>query len=173
MVLKGAGAVMVIGASGYLGFYYSGRTRRRLAQLRSIRQILYMLKGEISYSLSTLPESLRVISGKTDRPFREFLSRVADRTENLEGQTMEEIWKEELQAFCRKTCLNGQDLEEWESLGARLGYLDRTMQLQLIDLFLMQWEEKIRRLEGESRTVCRLYQYMGILGGLLLAVLLL
>ena len=73
MVLKGAGAVMVIGASGYLGFYYSSRVRHRLTQMRTVRQILYMLKGEISYSASTLPESLETISGKTDRPFRGFL----------------------------------------------------------------------------------------------------
>ena len=163
---------MVISASGYLGFYYSSRVRRRLTQMRTVRQILYMLKGEISYSASTLPESLETISGKTDRPFRGFLERVAQRLGNLEGQTMEQIWRQELQTFRRETSMKPQDLEEWESLGARLGYLDRSMQLKLIDLFLLQWEEKIRYLEKASRSICRLYQYMGILGGLLLTVML-
>ena len=47
------------------------------------------------------------------------------------------------------------------------------MQLQLIDLFLTQWEEKIRLLEKECGKTWRLYQYLGVLAGLLLTVVLL
>ena len=69
--------------------------------------------------------------------------------------------------------LSAEEIGEWEGLGGRLGYLDRRMQLQLIDLFLTQWEEKIRLLEKECGKTCRLYQYLGVLAGLLLTVVLL
>lgn len=173
MVLKWIGAVMVIGSSGTLGFYYGGQLKRRLSQLRIVRQMLYMLKGEISYSAATLPESLSHIAGKTSQPFREFLERTSRRLGALEGENLEQIWGQEIRRIRKKTSLTGGDIEEWESLGGRLGYLDRTMQLQLIDLFLDQWEEKIRLLEKECAKTCRLYQYLGVLAGLLLTVVLL
>ena len=173
VVLKWIGAVMVIGSSGTLGFYCSGRIRKRLSQLRTVRQVLYMLKGEISYSASTLPEAFSHISRKTPQPFREFLERVSGRLKALEGENLERVWQQETRRIRKKTSLAGEDIEEWEDLGGRLGYLDRTMQLQLIDLFLSQWEEKIRLLEKECGKTCKLYQYLGVLAGLLLTVALL
>lgn len=173
MVLKWIGAMMVIVSSGALGFTCSGRLRKRLSQLRAVRQILYMLKGEISYSASTLPEAFSHIARKTPPPFREFLERVSGRLKALEGENLELVWQQEIQRIRKRTSLTGADIEEWEDLGGRLGYLDRTMQLQLIDLFLSQWEEKIRLLEKECGKTCRLYQYLGVLAGLMLAVVLL
>lgn len=173
MVLKWTGAFLVTCAGAALGFYYSGQLRNRLHQMIAVRQILYMLKGEIGYSTSTLAEAFGGIAEKTTAPFQIFLKNVCRRMERLEGETLEQIWRQELNRIRNKTSLRGQELREWESLGTRLGYLDRTMQLQLIDLFLMQWEERIRQAEQECRNSCRLYQYMGVLGGLLLTVVLL
>lgn len=173
MVLKWIGAVMVIGSSGLLGFYWSGRLRKRLSQLRTVRQILFMLKGEISYSAATLPEAFSHIAGKTPRPFREFLQQVSRRLGALEGENLEQVWQQEVRRIRKETSLSPEEIGEWEGLGGRLGYLDRTMQLQLIDLFLMQWEEKISHLEKECGKTCKLYQYLGVLAGMLLTVVLL
>ncbi len=173
MVLKWIGALLVIGGSGALGFCYGGQLRRRLLQLRTVRQILYMLKGEIHYSAVTLPESFFHIAAKTPQPFREFLERVAGRLYALDGECLEQVWQQELRGIKKKLNLSTEEIGEWEGLGGRLGYLDRRMQLQLIDLFLTQWEEKIRLLEKECGKTCRLYQYLGVLAGLLLTVVLL
>lgn len=173
MLLKWIGAVMVVGGSGALGFYYGGQLRRRLSQLRTVRQILYMLKGEIHYSAAALPESFLHIAGKTQQPFREFLEQVAGRLYALDGECLEQVWQQEVRGIRKKLSLTAEEIGEWECLGGRLGYLDRTMQLQLIDLFLEQWEGKIRLLEKECGKTCRLYQYLGVLAGLLLTVVLL
>ena len=173
MVLKWIGAIMVIGSSGTLGFYMGGQLHRRLAQLRAVRQMLYMLKGEISYSAATLPESVAHIAGKTPQPFREFLERVSGRLDALEGENLELVWQQEVLRIRKKTSLTGDEIREWEGLGGRLGYLDRTMQLQFIDLFLMQWEEKIRLLEADCAKTCKLYQDLGVLAGLLVTLVLL
>ena len=170
MVLKWIGAAMVTGASGTLGFYWGGRLTSRLDQMRTVRQILHMLKGEINYSVSTLAESFAVIAGKVPPPFQEFLEQAAERMEALDGRTLEQIWRQEISRIRKKTSLSAEDIREWENLGGRLGYLDRAMQLQLIDLFLLQWEEKIRVLEQECGKTCRLYRYLGILAGLLITV---
>lgn len=173
MVLKWTGAFLVTCAGAALGFYYSGQLRNRLHQMIAVRQILYMLKGEISYSAVTLPESFFHIAGKTPQPFREFLEQVSRRLAALDGENLEQVWRQEVRRIRKKTSLVPEEIGEWEDLGGRLGYLDRAMQLQLIDLYLTQWEEKIGRLEKECQKTCRLYQYLGALAGMLLTVVLL
>lgn len=173
MVLKWIGAAMVVGGSSAMGFYCGGQLRRRLGQLRAVRQILYMLKGEIRYSAAALPEAFFGIAGKAPQPFREFLEQVAGRLHALDGECLEQVWRQELRGVRKRISLSPEEIREWESLGSRLGYLDRTMQLQMIDLFLEQWEEKVRLLERECGKTCRLYQYLGVLAGLLLTVVLL
>lgn len=58
------------------------------------------------------------------------------------------------------------------SLGEHLGYLDLEMQMKQLSLYEENLEEEISRLKEEASVKKRLYRSLGILGGLLLAVLL-
>ena len=69
--MQAAGAVCIVsGASGF-GFWMAGEYRRRLEQLLQLRQMIYMLKGQILYANAPLSEALEAV-GK--------------RFENLPGQ---------------------------------------------------------------------------------------
>ena len=57
-------------------------------------------------------------------------------------------------------------------MGEHLGYLALEMQMKQLSLYEENLEEEISRLKEEASVKKRLYRSLGILGGLLLAVLL-
>ena len=56
-------------------------------------------------------------------------------------------------------------------LGQYLGYLDIDMQENTIALYLQELEQKIRLLQEEMPARQKLYQSMGILGGIFISIL--
>lgn len=65
------------------------------------------------------------------------------------------------------------DLEQLESLGEVLGYLDAEMQLAAIRLYLEQLENSIAEAQEHMGSRQKLNQSLGIAGGVFLVILLL
>lgn len=170
--MKWAGAVLVMVSAGCLGFYGGHVLTRRTEQMRAVQKIVYLLRGEIRYSLSKLPEIFEGLSRKAEPPFDSFLGTVAGRLDRMDGATMAEIWREELEACRNALSLRAEERQALEELGTGLGYLDKEMQLQLIGLFLSKWETGLAEAEKNAEKDCRLYRYLGVLGGLVLTVML-
>lgn len=93
----------------------------------------------------------------------------------------DEVWNRrnaltDMQGMCRnipeKSCLTSGEKDAFFSLGEHLGYLDLEMQMKQLSLYEENLEEEISRLKEEASVKKRLYRSLGILGGLLLAVLL-
>ena len=57
-------------------------------------------------------------------------------------------------------------------MGEVLGYLDLEMQLSSIELYLEQLELCIRESQEAARTKQKLYQSLGVAGGIFLVILL-
>ena len=68
--------------------------------------------------------------------------------------------------------MNGKYREFLITVGEYLGYMDLEMQIKQLSLYEKNLEEEISRLKEEASGKKRLYRSLGILGGLLLAVLL-
>ena len=153
-----------------------GRYRRKLQrrfELRVIKQMMYMLQGEIRYAHLPLPEAFTHVSVRLPAPFGLFLSGIADELKKADGRTLSEIWKAEEQKYIKKLHLTRTDLEQLETLGEVLGYLDTEMQLAAIRLYLEQLEQSLAEAQEQMGSRQRLYQSLGIAGGVFLVILLL
>lgn len=67
--------------------------------------------------------------------------------------------------------LEAAQREEFFSLGDNLGYLDLKMQIKQLELYEIQLTRSIEELHREMPAQKKVYQSLGILGGVLLAVL--
>ena len=143
-MLKLAGACLILCSAAGIGASYSGDLKRRVRELRVIKQMMYMLQGEIRYAHLPLPEAFTHVSVRLPAPFGLFLSGIA-RT----------------------------DLEQLENLGELLVYLDSEMQLSAIRLYLEQLEQSLAEAQEQMGSRQRLYQSLGIAGGVFLVILLL
>ena len=64
---KWTGAILVLFSAGGLGIWSAMQWKGRLRMLETLRQMIYFLKGEITYSRAPLAEALeRVGNGSRD-----------------------------------------------------------------------------------------------------------
>ena len=64
-----------------------------------------------------------------------------------------------------------EEMEILRTLGRRLGYLDREMQIKQIELLETDVEEQRRQLREKMPEQKKICQSLGLMGGILLAVL--
>ncbi len=62
-------------------------------------------------------------------------------------------------------------MADFKELGRYLGYLDKEMQLANLDLYLSETDEKLVRLAQELPARKKLFQVLGVMAGLFLAIL--
>lgn len=170
-MLKAAGLIMIIAAGIGLGFGKSCELAGHLASLQMLRKLVVLLEGEIRCTGASLPDAFLAAGNKLPAPYRDFMAAVAGEAKRNRGKPFGELFR-----ACGETYLDGLGLpknqrEIFFSLGEHLGYLDLEMQTRQ----LRACEEELERLIGELREELpgkkKMYQSLGILGGILLAVL--
>ena len=110
--------------------------------------------------------------GKLKDPFGSFLREVSGKLSSLGGRNFESVYRECAQNYMKLLNIQKEEEELFFSLGSRLGYLDLEMQMKEL---LLYEEELTRRTEELHREIQpakkKVYESLGILGGILLAVL--
>ena len=91
----------------------------------------------------------------------------------MDGRTFGELWRDQIQKGLAGTKLKREDREQLGVLGESLGYLDLEMQLSSIELYLEQLEIRIRDAQESLTGKQKLYQSLGVAGGIFLVILLL
>lgn len=170
--LRMAGCVcMVAGTSGF-GFWMAGRYGRQLAELEQLRQMIFLLKGQILYANAPLQEAFEAVGHRTEGRLAELFCRTAERIGQQQGELFAAIWKEEVGGMGDAVLLSGEDRQSLAALGEHLGFLDREMQERNLLLYLEQLDLRIQEMREHKKERCRLYSSLGILSGLFLAILL-
>ncbi|MDO4344477.1 MAG: stage III sporulation protein AB [Eubacteriales bacterium] len=171
-MLKEIGISAVILASTAIGFRMSLDLSGRAESLRQLERMAMMLKGEIRYAGTPLQEAIFGISKRMAAPFDSFFEEVARDMGKRDGRTLAVIFRECAGRLPKECGLTEDDVESLAAMGGRLGYLDRKMQLQTIELYAKELEGERARAEGEYRQKAKVYRCLGFLGGLFFAVLL-
>ena len=103
--------------------------------------------------------------------YREFLLSTSGAVQKRNGNTFGEIFKD-----CARELLPLSKVSEEErgcflSIGERLGYLDREMQVAQLSLLEADMDRCLGSLRRTMKEKKKLYQNMGIMGGIFLAIL--
>lgn len=155
-----------------MGFSGSMRLSEQIRILEKLLQMVICLKGEIRCGNASLPDAFYGAAGRMNGKYREFLISAADRMKAGTGEKLSQICRECAESALKKSCLTHGEKDAFFSVGEYLGYMDLEMQIKQLSLYEKNLEEEISRLKEEASGKKRLYRSLGILGGLLLAVLL-
>lgn len=169
-MLKGIGIICILFGSTGLGFTVARELEKRVRELQELRQIMMLLQGEIRYMHQPLPEAFSRLGHGAPEPFRDFFLGTAEDLHRRNGQTAEQIWKKNRKAHLSGLHLSRQEQKEFEELGSMLGYLDVEMQLNALDYYLEQLRQSVTRASETWNSRRRLYQYLGVLSGLMLII---
>ena len=72
-MLKGVGALLILASAAGIGASFSSDLKGRCMELRLLKQMIYMLRGEIKYTKTPLPEAFASIAVRIKEPFGSFL----------------------------------------------------------------------------------------------------
>lgn len=172
MLMKVAGAVFVVAASAAIGLYYSGKETYRMQDLLELKKAFLILSSEIEYIATPLPEAMTHIAGRTARPVSQLFSHFAEKLTACDGETVYQLWTSSVAAHKPHSHLAAEDWEVVASFGKTLGYLDKQMQLNTIRFTVDYIDNKVSFLQNRCDKNKRMYRSLGVIGGLLLAVVL-
>ena len=171
-MFKWAGACMVFVAAAGIGFRRAVQIRRQYEELKYLRKILVMLRGQISYSVAGISEVFWDVSGHLREPYHEIFCKLSQELENNAGKKFREIWDEQVINPLGQLITCEKDLDKLRELGEHLGYLDKEMQENYLNICIENMEQSIAE-RGESvRNEEKFSKVMGILGGLFIILFL-
>lgn len=169
-----------------LGIKVAVEMGKRVEQLREIERIMNYLEGEITYRHSLLAEACLRASDRTKEPFCNWLSIIAEKTENQTEEIFDEeftdeengttsfsdIWEDSIDYLQNESCLTKKDIKELLAFGQALGYLDINTQQMGMHLEKEQLHTRIQRLSEELTNKMKISVILGTLGGIFIVVML-
>ncbi|NLJ90902.1 MAG: sporulation protein [Clostridiales bacterium] len=167
------GAVLVISSCSMLGFYFSSELKTRIDNLKELKKLLILLRGDIEFANTPLPEAVQTLSKRHDGTYKEFLENISKQLLDLKGESFASIWKKGVKEYLMHTSLVKEDYALLNQLGDSIGYLDKTMQINTLDLYLEQIDRTISELSESVKERTHLYNSLGIMGGIFITIILL
>jgi stage III sporulation protein AB len=173
LITKIIGCILVILSSAGMGFFFSNEVKCRIEDLKELRKLIVLLRGDIRYGNTPLPEAVSSIARRHRGCYSPFLTKVSVRLNELSGLTFQDIWKEAVENELNDTSLSKKDKLQLQQFGENLGYLDKDMQMNTLELFLSQMEEEIKELSKTVKEKSYLYNSLGIMAGIFIAIVML
>lgn len=165
-MLKVFGSILIIMATTGIGYTTGRDLKIRLDNLRYIKKLMLMLRGEIKYLKAPLGEAFFNVSRRAKEPFNLFFDKLALEIERLECESFYAIWCKHIDQELSKVKLSSKDCQTLKRVGEHLGYMDKEMQLGMIDLYVEQLEEEIKLTKESIDEKIRVYHCLGVTIGL-------
>lgn len=170
-VLKIAGLICMIAGGVGVGYSMSVQVGRRYHQLQELQRMAAFLMGEITYANTPLPEALKHTAQRMEEPFASFLEELVKEMMKFPSGTFAELFEQSVYLCLGASSLEKKDLEMLCHMGASLGYLDRQMQIRTLQLYETELKQEVMNTYESMPGRQKLYQTLGIMGGLFLVIL--
>ena len=171
-VIKIIGMILTLGASTALGLYLASLGTFRQQDLLEFKKALLILKSEIEYIATPLPEAMINIAARTTQPISKLFTHFAqDLKQNEDGETVYRLWLSAIELHKKDAFLKEEDWEVIGNFGKTLGYLDKQMQVDSINFTIDYIDTHASDLQESNGKNQRMYQSLGVIGGILLLVI--
>lgn len=146
--------------------------KQSLEQLYQMRQIMKMFQSEITYSHVPLPEACRRISGQVKPPYKEAFLQIHEQMKQNAGEDFDRIWKRHIGACLKELEIHGEERRILYEFGESVGFMDGQMQVEVLEQSIYKLELAIDRQEKELANKCRVIMSLSVMGGLMIAIIL-
>lgn len=170
-MLKLAGAILIICASVGLGYSKCRELTMKERNLEEFLQIILCLKGEIRCGNSCLSDALRDTARRCTGSYSAFLEGTASCMAANTEEKLGTIFQKCTEKYLSELYLDKEEKRKISLLGERLGYLDREMQIRQLELYETDFRFLLQKLQKDKTEKKKLYQSIGVMSGIMLAVL--
>ncbi|MCL2405282.1 MAG: stage III sporulation protein AB [Defluviitaleaceae bacterium] len=172
MFISIAGAVALVAGCTAIGFYFAAKEGFRVRDLQEFKKALQILSSEIEHMRAPLPTACINISKRTTRHVSELFLNFSQLLEANDGETAYQLWAQVIESQKPHAHLADEDWDVFDGFGKTLGYLDKHMQQSAITYAIEYIDEKTASLLTQADKDKRMYRSLGIISGLLLAIVL-
>jgi stage III sporulation protein AB len=173
VIIKIINSCVIILFSTLIGLELAKKYIVRTRELSAIQGALSRLETEILHYASSLPEALvrigKSVGGGTGKLFCLTGQTLLDKKK----YTVAETWSSSLEQLKTTLCLEQEDIDILKRFGDQLGSSDKEGQVRFIRLTLLQLHEEEKKARAIREKYNKMYQSLGLLGGIALAILLL
>lgn len=170
-MLKALGIILIIVSGAGAGLSVSYTLSERERSLKQILKMVVLLKGEIQYRNASLQDAFSFVSEKMKGNYSLFLSEAALGMASPNGKRFGQIFRECAAEKLNHLCLEKEEEEAFYSLGDHLGNLGLEMQVKQLEMYEKELELCIDGLRQELPQKKKIFRSLGIMGGILLAVM--
>lgn len=171
-MLKLAGCFLVIGATTMLGIKKAKDVKEQYRQMQILEKLFHRMLSEISYQRAYLGEMFSYMGREVKEPYGNWLGQLGKRLEQKDGGTFDTIWKESIEMYLKETKLPEKELLRLAELGDSLGLADIEYQKKTLELYLGQLAETMQEVRDGMKMKVKLCHCLGVMSGMLIAVLL-
>lgn len=170
--MKWVGIGLVFFGCTSLGFIIDSFQAKRIKELWYFIYTFQILKGEIDYSLTPLPQACKITAKLSANNINELLSCFADDLSKKLSVDTEAIWQKSIENKKPQFNLNKEDWQIVGEFSKGIGYVDKTMQKQNLDRLILQLNERYQKAKERYDTTSKLNKRMGILVGACISIFL-
>lgn len=168
MLIKLLGGILIFSGCTIWGFLKSENLKKREQSLINIKTALTLLEGEIIFSTHHLKYAFQRISKLT-----ECGDIFLNAAQKIGEMSAGEAWNTAILYNQKQLALTSEDCDILNILSSGLGTSDREQQIKNIRHVSSLLENAIKDASEDYKKSAKLYQSMGILGGLFITILLL
>lgn len=170
MKLKLLGGLILIFATGNIGFAMARSLRERVVLLVRLQGLLEFLMTEIDFAVTFFPEALIKV-GQSLGPETNTLCQ--DVVHSLKiGTPLSVAWENGLVSLINNSPLHPEDIKPLLALAPVIGLTDRKDQLRHLKLAQKHLQQRQLEAEQEANKNQKLWRYLGVLSGLVAALIL-
>ena len=131
-----------------------------------------MIQGEIEYSASPLSEIFGKTCRRVQEPYRSWMMDLERRVEARSGQLFSEIWEEVLKVNLKDLHLKNRHMRALLEMGMYIGQMDVRMGRTSMQMYLENLEAEIEQTRQEITAKKRIGNWLGVMSGLFLVIVL-
>lgn len=164
-------SLIVLGGSLY-GLALARTLHARLREVRDLVDALHLLAAEIAHVRAPLPEALERVARASRGTVRVLFSELGAAVARCSEGPIGGVWSAVLAAWSDQSSLEGEEIDVLQRLGGLIGRTGVDDQVRALRHAAERLGTIANRLESSVERDARLRLYLGVAGGVTLAILL-
>ena len=172
MYMKIIGGVLIVVSAYIMGVYYAQKEKLKIEDMEEIKKGLTIVKDEIMFLSMPLGEAFLQASEKLTGGAALIFSKIGQGIKENPDSSLADLVNKAIDSNISDTFMKKEDASDLVSLGKTIGDMDSDHQRASIDMTVSDIDERIGILKEKSEKNEKMYRSIFVLGGILVAVVL-
>lgn len=173
MLIKVLGGALIVIGAWVIGLCFAYKPFYRKSDLASFALALEILESEINNYSSIMEGFLSISKKLRSDEIGSIFFKLYEKLKERTGNNIEEIWLEILEREKNKLYINEEDMDRLKDFGGILSSFDRELEIKNINALRQYILSVTKEINDEYIKNKKMFQSVGLLGGLVIVIALL